>query len=119
MDGAGWDPFARSIDANSRTKRGLSLLKMCSSHALVRVHSLKANWSLSHDGRGRLGPVRPIYRCKLADEKGTESFEDVFLPCVGQSPLPQSELVLKPRWTGQVWTRSPDRSMQTRGRKGD
>lgn len=49
-----------------------------------------------------------VDRCKLTDEKGAGSFEDVFLPCIGQTPLPQSELVLKPRWTGQVWTRSPD-----------
>jgi hypothetical protein len=50
-----------------------------------------------------------VDRCKLTDEKGSESFEDVFLPCVGQTPLPQSELVLKRQWTGQVWTRSPDK----------
>jgi len=52
-----------------------------------------------------------VDRCKLTNEKGTESFEDVFLPCIGQTPLPQSELVLKPRWTGQVWTRSPDKEI--------
>ena len=52
-----------------------------------------------------------VDRCKLTDEKGTASFEDVFLPCVGRTPLPQSELALKPRWTGQVWTRSPDKTI--------
>jgi hypothetical protein len=52
-----------------------------------------------------------VNRCKLTDEKGTESLEDAFLPCVGQMPIPQRELVLKPRWTGQVWTRSPDKRM--------
>jgi hypothetical protein len=50
-----------------------------------------------------------VDRCKLTDGKGTPFFEDVFLPCLGQTPLPQSELVLKPRWTGQKWTRSPDK----------
>ncbi len=49
-----------------------------------------------------------VDRCKLTDEKGIGSFEDVFLPCIGQTPLPQTELVLKARWTGRVWTRSPD-----------
>jgi hypothetical protein len=48
-----------------------------------------------------------VDRCKLTDEKGTGSFEDVFLPCVGQTPLPQSELVLKPRWTGQCGPNLP------------
>jgi hypothetical protein len=52
-----------------------------------------------------------VDRCRLTDEKGAGSFEDVFLPCIGQTPLPQSELVLKPRWTGQVWTRSPDKGI--------
>ena len=50
-----------------------------------------------------------VDRCKLTDEKGAQFFEDVFLPCVGQTPLPQDELVLKPRWTGRTWTRSPDK----------
>ncbi len=47
-------------------------------------------------------------RCKLTDEDGTVSFEDVFLPCVGQTPLPQSELAFNTRRTGKTWTRSPD-----------
>jgi hypothetical protein len=46
-------------------------------------------------------------RCKLVYENGTRSFEDVFLPCVGQTPRPQSELVFNARWTGEIWTRSP------------
>ncbi len=50
-----------------------------------------------------------VDRCKLMDEKGAESFEDVFLPCEGQTPLPQSELVFDTRWTGHTWTRSPDK----------
>jgi len=49
-----------------------------------------------------------VDRCKLADEKGNSAFEDVFLPCVGQTPLPQSELVFK-RQTGQTWIQSPDK----------
>jgi len=50
-----------------------------------------------------------VDRCKLTDEKGAESFEDVFLPCVGQMPLPQGELVFDTKWTGYTWTRSPDK----------
>jgi hypothetical protein len=33
-------------------------------------------------------------------------FEDVFLPCFGQTPIPQSELVFKARSIGDTWTRS-------------
>jgi len=47
-------------------------------------------------------------RCKLTDEDGTVSFEDVFLPCVGNMPLPQSELAFNAQRTGETWTRSPD-----------
>ncbi len=47
-------------------------------------------------------------RCKLTDEDGTVSFEDVFLPCVGNTPLPQSELAFNAQRTGETWTRSPD-----------
>jgi hypothetical protein len=49
-----------------------------------------------------------VDRCKLTDEKGTETFEDVFLPCAGQTPLPQGELVFDTRWMGYTWTRSPN-----------
>src|SRR5271166_757965 len=28
-----------------------------------------------------------VDRCELADEKGTVSFKDVFLPCIGKEPL--------------------------------
>jgi hypothetical protein len=49
-----------------------------------------------------------VDRCKLTDESGNGAFEDVFLPCVGQTPLPQSELVFS-RFTGHTWTRSPDK----------
>jgi hypothetical protein len=47
-----------------------------------------------------------VDRCKLTDRRGSGVFEDVFLPCEGQSPLPQSELVFDARWTGSTWTRS-------------
>ncbi|HEV2732192.1 MAG TPA: hypothetical protein VGV15_19350 [Terriglobales bacterium] len=47
-----------------------------------------------------------VDRCRLTNARGTGVFEDVFLPCVGQTPLPQSELVLNARWTGSKWTRS-------------
>ena len=49
-----------------------------------------------------------VDRCKLTDEKGNGGFEDVFLPCVGQTPLPQSELVFQ-RFTGDTWTQSRDK----------
>ena len=49
-----------------------------------------------------------VDRCKLSDENGNGVFDDVFLPCVGQTPLPQSELVFKWR-TGDTWTQSPDK----------
>ncbi len=52
-----------------------------------------------------------VDRCKLSDEDGTGSFEDAFLPCVGQTPLPQRELVFNTRWTGYIWTRSPDKGI--------
>ncbi len=47
-------------------------------------------------------------RCKLTDDDGNTKFEDVFLPCVGQTPIPQSELVFH-RFTGNTWTESPDK----------
>jgi len=50
-----------------------------------------------------------VDRCKLSDENGNGAFEDVFLPCVGQTPLPQSELVLKAWRTGQIWIQSQDK----------
>jgi hypothetical protein len=49
-----------------------------------------------------------VDRCRLTDAKGTGLFEDVFLPWVGQTPLPQSELILDARRTGNTWTRSHD-----------
>jgi len=52
-----------------------------------------------------------VDRCKLTDEQGTGSFEDVFLPCVGQTPLPQGELVFDTRRTGYTWTRTPDKGI--------
>ena len=48
-----------------------------------------------------------VDRCKLSDEDGASSFEDAFLPCVGQTPLPQRELVFNTRWTGHTY--GPDR----------
>ena len=50
-----------------------------------------------------------VDRCKLTEENGTISFEDVYLPCVGHTPLPQTELVFNTQQTGRVWTRSPDK----------
>ncbi len=52
-----------------------------------------------------------VDRCKLTDENGNGTFEDVFLPCVGQTPLKQWELVFDPRWTAYTWTRSPDKGI--------
>jgi hypothetical protein len=49
-----------------------------------------------------------VDRCKLSDEKGNGTFEDVFLPCVGETPLPQRELVFGWR-TGDTWAESPDK----------
>jgi len=49
-----------------------------------------------------------VDRCKLTDENGNGVFEDVFLPCGGQTSLPQSELVFNTHRTGYTWTRSPD-----------
>ena len=52
-----------------------------------------------------------VDRCKLTDENGNGAFEDVFLPCVGQTPLKQWELVFDTRWTAYTWTRSPDKGI--------
>jgi energy-coupling factor transporter transmembrane protein EcfT len=49
-----------------------------------------------------------VDRCKLTDEHGTVRFEDVFLPCEGCTPLPQSDLVFK-RETGDTWIQSCDK----------
>ncbi len=46
-----------------------------------------------------------VDRCKLTDRRGSGVFEDVFLPCAGQTPVPQSELLFA-RWTGFTWTQS-------------
>jgi hypothetical protein len=54
-------------------------------------------------------PHANVDRCKLADESGTALLEDVFLPCVGQFPVPKSELVFNAQMTGSIWTRSPDK----------
>jgi hypothetical protein len=53
-------------------------------------------------------PNEKVDRCKLTNEDGSVAFEDVFVPCVGQAPLPQSELVFK-RDTGQTWIQPPDK----------
>jgi len=50
-----------------------------------------------------------VDRCKLTDEKGNGVFEDVFVPSVGQTPLPQSEMVLNRQRAGDRWTKSPDK----------
>jgi hypothetical protein len=52
-----------------------------------------------------------VDRCKLTDVKGTQLFEDVFLPCEGQSPLPQRDLVFDARRTGYKWTGSYDKGI--------
>jgi len=49
-----------------------------------------------------------VDRCKLTDEHGTVSFEDVFIQCEGCKPLPQGELVFK-RETGRTWFQSCDK----------
>jgi hypothetical protein len=51
-----------------------------------------------------------VDRCRLTDEHGTVSFEDVFLQCEGCKPLPQSELVIKQK-TGRTWIRSCDKKV--------
>jgi len=51
-----------------------------------------------------------VDRCKLTDENGNGVFEDVFIPCLSQTPLPQSELVFK-RETGQTWIQSRDKGV--------
>ena len=49
--------------------------------------------------------------CKLADENGNSVFQDVFVPCVGQTPLPQTELVLNRQRTGDTWAQSLDKKI--------
>lgn len=51
-----------------------------------------------------------VNRCKLTDEDGIVSYEDVFLPWPGHTPLPQSELVIK-SWTGHAWIQSCDKKI--------
>jgi hypothetical protein len=50
-------------------------------------------------------------RCRLTDVKGSALFEDVFLPCDGQSPVPQSDLVFDARRTGYTWTGSYEKGV--------
>jgi len=52
-----------------------------------------------------------VDRCKLTDERGTVSFEDVYLPCVGKEPLHQIVLVSngRRRWKGYIWNGSPEK----------
>ena len=52
-----------------------------------------------------------VDRCRLTDENGNVAFEDVFLPCAGQPPLKQWELVFNTRRTGETWIRSPDKQI--------
>jgi hypothetical protein len=52
-----------------------------------------------------------VDRCKLTDAQGATVFEDVFLPCIGQMPIPQRELVLDAKWTGSTWTGSRDKGV--------
>ena len=50
-----------------------------------------------------------VDRCRLTDANGAALFEDVFLPCVGRTPIPQHELILDSRWTGSRWAQSQDK----------
>jgi len=50
-----------------------------------------------------------VDRCRLTDVKGSALFEDVFLPCVGHTPVPQHELVLDSQNTGSLWAESQDK----------
>ncbi len=53
-----------------------------------------------------------VDRCKLTDMKGNALFEDVFLPCEGQSPVPKSNLVFDARRTGYTWTGSYEKGIK-------
>jgi hypothetical protein len=55
--------------------------------------------------------IANVDHCKLADAKGTGVFEDEFVPCTGQGPVPQGELVFNARKTGSTWTRSSSRGI--------
>jgi len=52
-----------------------------------------------------------VDRCRLTDEHGAVSFEDVFLQCEGCTPLPQGELVFN-RATGRTWIQSCDKRVK-------
>ncbi len=49
-----------------------------------------------------------VDRCKLTDEHGAVSFEDVFIQCDSCTPLPESELVFEGD-TGHIWIQSCDK----------
>jgi hypothetical protein len=53
-----------------------------------------------------------VDRCRLTDAKGTMLFEDVFLPCVGQTKYDQSDLVFDAMRTGYTWTGSHDNGIK-------
>ena len=46
-------------------------------------------------------------RCKLSDKNGNGVFEDVYVTCGSQAPIPQGELVFTQK-TGQTWIQSRD-----------
>lgn len=50
-------------------------------------------------------------RCRLTDVKGNQLFEDVFLPCDGQSPVSDSDLVFDRGRTGYTWTGSYEKGV--------
>lgn len=52
-----------------------------------------------------------IDRCKLTDVRGAALFEDEFLPCDGQAPLSQRDLVFDARRTGYTWTGSYEKGI--------
>jgi len=53
-----------------------------------------------------------VDRCKLTDENGTGLFEDVFLPCSGNEPIHGFVDNGSPTFTGEIWSRSPDKGIK-------
>jgi len=50
-----------------------------------------------------------VDRCRLTDAKGAGLYEDVFLPCIGHTTIPQDLLVLDSQRTGSIWVQSQDK----------
>jgi len=53
-----------------------------------------------------------VDRCRLMDENGTDMFEDVFLPCAGKEPIRSMNSKGQRQWTGEIWSRSPDKGIR-------